>query len=88
MCRVVKNAVGDAPRGAVLCDETHHEIYLAVTSRKTDRKKNPARAGGREHTEMHTYHKLGPLTRRREPRDQRDMVGREFLGRQPVAQLF
>ena len=36
----------------------------------------------RRHRDTQAYHKLGP-PRRREPRDQRDVVGREFLGSEP-----
>ena len=62
-------------------------VSLVVTSRKPheEKKKIPARVFDSD-TEMHTYHKL--RAPRRKARHERDVVGRELLGRQPVAELF
>ena len=82
------NAVSDARAEAFLCGGTHRHVSLVVTSRKIydeEKKKIPARVFDSD-TEMNTYHKL--RARRRKPCDQRDVVGREFLGRQPVAELL
>ena len=75
----------------LLRGETHLYVYLLVAGRKlTQEKKNLARAGrpSRKHRDAYLS-QLGPPSRRgREPCDQRDVVGRELLGRQPVAELF
>ena len=85
-----KKVVSDAHARKAFCAmRLIGKVSIVVPSLKTHHtKKNKTAPSDREHTETHTYHKLGPLTRRREPRHERDVVGREFLRREPIPQFL
>ena len=73
---------------AVLHGETHRDVSLVVASRTIkQRKKNPA-ARCRIHRDAYLSQLGPPRRRRREPCDQRDVVGREFLRREPIPQFL